>query len=162
MPKNEFLSRLAVLLAVTTCVAIAAPSAHTGSATGTDWDTFGTPGNGVNQFAGPTGIFVNPAGQIYVVDARNSRLVRVNDMNGTSWTTFGTTGREVNQFIQPQNVFVSTTGAIYVADAGNHRLVRLDDMNGKGWADFDTHTVRGIDHWYWSPTGISVNSMGQI
>ena len=256
MPKSKFLSRLAVLLAVTTCVAIAAPSAHTGSATGTDWDTFGTPGNGVNQFAGPTGIFVNPAGQIYVVDARNSRLVRVNDMtgtswmtfgtrgggvnqftfpygifvtpvgqiyvtdiyrivrinhmtgmgwttfgargdgvgqfkgltgisvnaagqifvadtgnnrivrindmNGTGWTTFGSTGREVNQFIQPQNVFVSTTGAIYVADAGNHRLVRLDDMNGKGWADFDTHTVRGIDHWYWSPTGFSVNSMGQI
>ena len=256
MPKNEFLPRLAVLLAVTTCVAIAAPSGYTGSATGTDWDTFGTPGNGVSQFAGPTGIFVNPAGQIYVVDARNSRLVRVNDMTGTSWTTFGThgtgvnqftfpygifvasagqifvtdiyrlvringmtgtgwttfgtrgdgvgqfkgltgisvnsagqilvadtgnnrivrindmagggwttfgsTGSGVNQFIQPEGVFVSATGQIFVADAGNHRLVRINDMNGAGWTTFDTHTVRGINHWYWSPTGVFVNSVGQI
>ena len=256
MPKNEFLPRLAVLLAVTTCVAIAAPSGYTGSATGTDWDTFGTPGNGVSQFAGPTGIFVNPAGKIYVVDARNSRLVRVNnmtgtgwmtfgmhgsgvnqftfpygifvtsagqifvtdiyrlvringmtgtgwttfgtrgdgvgqfkgltgisvnsagqifvadtgnnrivridDMTGSGWATFGSTGSGVNQFIQPQNVFVSTTGQIYVADAGNNRLVRVNDMNGSGWTTFDTHTVRGINHWYWSPTGVFVNSVGQI
>src|SRR5947199_5151296 len=130
MPRNEFLPRLAVLLAVTTCVAIAAPSGYTGSATGTDWDTFGTPGNGVNQFAGPTGIFLGPAGKIYVVDARNSRLVRVDDMTGTGWMTFGTHGTGVNQFTFPYGIFVTSAGQIFVTDI--YRLLRIKGQTGTG------------------------------
>jgi hypothetical protein len=29
-------------------------------------------------------------GQIYIVDFKNDRIVRVNDMTGTGWTTLGT------------------------------------------------------------------------
>jgi len=32
---------------------------------------------GFNQFANPTGIFVDRAGRIYVADSRNNRIVRM-------------------------------------------------------------------------------------
>src|SRR6267143_1202171 len=153
------LRHLAVVVAVTASVAIAAVAGSVGRA-GTGWDTFGTPGKGVNQFAGPVGIFVNSSGHIFVTDGRNSRIVRVNDMAGRGWTTFGTRGEGVHQFSFPFAVFVNPTGQIFVADI--YRLVRINDMTGSGWTTFDTYTIRGADHWYWSPTGIFVTPVGQI
>src|SRR2546426_683884 len=157
--KSKLLPRLAVLLAVTASLA-AAGAGYVGGAAGTGWDTFGTPGNGVNQFAGPTGISLDSAGKIYVVDARNSRLVRVNEMTGTGWMTFGTHGSGANQFTFPYGIFVSPTGQIFVADI--YRIVRINDMAGTGWTTFDTRTIRGTEHRYWSPTGIFVSPAGQI
>src|SRR3989441_254116 len=152
---------LAVVLAVTASLATAG-AGHVGGAAGTGWDTFGTPGNGVNQFAGPVGIFVNSARQMFVTDGRNSRVVRVNDMAGSGWTTFGTRGTGINRFTFPFGIFVNATGQIFVADSGNHRIVRINDMTGTGWTTFDTHTIHGTDHRYWSPTGIFVSPVGQI
>src|SRR3989449_316237 len=157
--KSKLFPRLAVLVAVAASLATAG-AGYVGGAAGTGWDTFGTPGNGVNQFAGPTGIFLDSTGKIYVVDARNSRLVRVNDMTGTGWMTFGTHGSGANQFTFPYGIFVSPTGQIFVADI--YRIVRFNDMAGSGWTTFDTRPIRGTEHRYWSPTGIFVSPAGQI
>src|SRR2546425_88866 len=157
--KSKLFPRLAVLLAVTASLA-AVGAGYVGGAAGTGWDTFGAPGNGVNQFAGPVGIFVNSARQIFVTDGRNSRVVRVNDMAGSGWTTFGTRGTGINQFTFPFGMFVSPTGQIFVADI--YRIVRFNDMGGSGWTTFDPRTIRGTEHRYWSPTGIFVSPMGQI
>src|SRR2546426_10773706 len=155
--KSKLLPRLAVLLAVTASLA-AAGAGYVGGAAGTGWDTFGTPGNGVNQFAGPTGIFLDSAGKIYVVDARNSRLVRVNDMTGTGWMTFGTHGNGANQFTFPYGIFVSPTGQIFVADI--YRIVRFNDMTGTGWTTFGTRG-HGVNQFIGS-TGIFVSPAGKI
>ncbi len=76
-----------------------------------------------------------PGSGIFVVDAGNNRIVRMNDMTGAGWTTLGgpAAGGGTNQFKAPGGVFVDTAGRIYVADAGNHRLVRVNDMTGAGW-----------------------------
>jgi streptogramin lyase len=78
--------------------------------TGAGWVALGTPGSGVNQFnctsAQMGGIFVDTAGRIFVVDADNHRIVRMDDMTGAGWTTFGTSGTGVNQFVVPSTIFV--------------------------------------------------------
>lgn len=149
------LSRLAILAVVTMAPAI---TGSAGPATRTDWNTFGAPGNGINQFAGPTSIFVNPAGKIFVTDARNSRLVRVNDMSGTGWTTFGTHGTGINQFSFPFRVFVNAYGQVFVTDI--YRIVRINDMTGAGWTTFGTRG-RGVNQFI-GLTGIFVSPAGQI
>src|SRR2546428_6934496 len=131
--KSKLFPRLAVLVAVAASLATAG-AGYVGGAAGTGWDTFGIPGNGVNQFAGPVSIFVNSARQIFVTDGRNSRVVRVNDMAGSGWATFGTRGTGVNQFTFPFGIFVSPMGQIFVADI--YRIVRVHDICGGGWAHF--------------------------
>jgi streptogramin lyase len=78
--------------------------------TGAGWVSLGTPGSGTNQFnctqAQMGGIFVDSAGRIYVVDAGNSRIVRMDDMTGSGWIAFGTHGTGVNQFLVPSTIFV--------------------------------------------------------
>src|SRR3989441_1134996 len=155
--KSKLFPRLAVLLAVTASLA-AVGAGYVGGAAGTGWDTFGTPGNGLNQFAGPVGIFVNSARQIFVTDGRNSRVIRVNDMAGSGWTTFGTRGTGINQFTFPFGIFVNPTGQIFVADI--YRIVRVNDMSGSGWTTFGTRG-RGVNQFIGS-TGIFVSPAGKI
>src|SRR2546425_6796147 len=155
--KSKLFPRLAVLLAVTASLA-AVGAGYVGGAAGTGWDTFGIPGNGVNQFAGPVSIFVNSARQIFVTDGRNSRVVRVNDMAGSGWATFGTRGTGVNQFTVPFGIFVSPMGQIFVADI--YRIVRVNDMSGSGWTPFRT---RGrADNQLIGSTGILVSPPGKV
>lgn len=77
---------------------------------GAGWMAFGSNGNGVGQFgcsAGQMlGIHVDGAGQIYVTDLGNSRLVRIDDMTGEGWTTLGSYGSGSKQFVGPNGVFV--------------------------------------------------------
>jgi hypothetical protein len=77
---------------------------------GAGWTTFGSDGSGVGQFNCTSGqilgIQVDGAGQIYVADQGNSRLVRFDDMTGDGWVTFGSYGRGTNQFVGPNGVFI--------------------------------------------------------
>jgi streptogramin lyase len=72
---------------------------------------------------------------IFVADAGNNRIVRIDDMAGSGWSTLGgpAPGGGTNQFSNPRGVAVDTAGRIYVSDAGNNRIVRIDDMTGAGW-----------------------------
>jgi DNA-binding beta-propeller fold protein YncE len=74
-----------------------------------------------------------PVGAIYITDAGNNRIVRINDMTGAGWTVFGASGSGPNQFNTPVGIYVDASGQIYVADSGNHRIVRFNDMTGTGW-----------------------------
>ena len=128
--------------------------------TGAGWTTFGTRGNGVNQFNEPRGIFVNAAGQIYVADSGNHRIVRINDMTGAGWTTFGSYGTGINQFQIPRSIAVTPAGQIYVADSFNHRIVRIDDLKGTGWTTIGTIGA-GINQ-FSQITDMFVSPAGQI
>src|SRR2546426_293188 len=139
---------------------------------GTGWTTFGMHGRGVNQFDAPEGIAVTAAGQIFVVDSGNDRIVRINDMTGgAGWTTFGTRGRgvrtsygygstEVNHFFTPRGIAVTAAGQIFVADADVDRIVRIHDMTGAGWTTFGTGG-HGVSQ-FAAPWGIAVSAAGQI
>ncbi len=93
---------------------------------------------GSGQFYGTSGIAVDAAGRIYVTDAYNDRIVRIDDMNGTNLTSFGTYGSGAGQFDIPQSISVDPSGHIWVLDNGNGRLVRMDDMNGTNWTVIGT------------------------
>jgi streptogramin lyase len=146
---------------------------------GVGWVSLGDFGNGVNQFNGPWGIFVehkNPAvlspldfgwGSIYVTDSLNNRVVRMNDMTGAGWTTIGTQGAGVKQFNTPAGLCVALDHPsippkrhIYVADRLNHRIVRFDDMSGAGWITLGTQGD-GIKEFN-EPIGIHVDHHGRI
>jgi DNA-binding beta-propeller fold protein YncE len=175
---------LPVLLLIVSGLARAAPPAPSGQIfaaeechhrlvrindmTGAGWVTLGSPGEGVNQFTYPQGIFVSPTGQIYVADTGThfrvvqgiNRIVRVDDIAGKGWTTFGTDGSGVNQFTEPRGVFVNASGQIYVADSYNSRIVRINDMTGAGWTTFGSYG-KEINH-FDLPRSVVVSRSGQI
>lgn len=106
------------------------------------------PGNGNRE----------PPRTIYVADARNDRIVRMDDMDGTNWTSFGTMGSGVGQFQQPRGIAVDAQDRIYVADANNGRIVRMDDMNGTNWTEFS----QSGDHKVVEPFCIALDAQGRI
>jgi hypothetical protein len=59
-----------------------------------------------NRFNLPFGIFAEPAGQIYMADTGNHRIIRLDDMAGKNWTAFGTHGTGTNQFEFPRGIFL--------------------------------------------------------
>src|SRR5271165_4028709 len=78
---------------------------------GTNWVSLGTTGSGVNQFhfsaaCGIGSIAIGPDKRIYIADAGNNRIVRIDDMTGANWTTFGTMGSGVNNFNAPLGIAV--------------------------------------------------------
>jgi streptogramin lyase len=98
----------------------------------------GNPGqHGMHYAPSLSGIAVDSAGRIYVVDSSNSQIVRIDDVGGTGWTAFGTYGSGHGQFSSPSSIFVDSAGKIYVADKENHRIVRINDMAGSGWTTLE-------------------------
>ena len=74
------------------------------------------------------------ADRIYVADAGNARIVRMNDMKGAGWMTLGNTGP--HRFMVPVGIYADGAGRIYVADFA--RVVRVNDITGTGWTTFNT------------------------
>src|SRR5258706_16442447 len=109
-----------------------------------NWTSFGTWGSDVGQFMNLSGISVDSAGRIYVMDTGNNRLVRMDDMHGTNWTTMNGIGSGVGQFAQyVAPVAFDASGRIYVADTGNKQIVPMDDRNGTNWTTLTQSPVIG-------------------
>jgi sugar lactone lactonase YvrE len=84
-------------------------------------------GNAANQFAGPSGVFVDGSGNIYVADYYNSRVQKfpagsTSATNGVTVAGGNGAGSAVNQLYNPTDVFVDGSGNIYVADIVNERI----------------------------------------
>src|SRR2546426_5375472 len=131
---------------------------------GTNWTTFGTSGSAVGQFMNPSGISIDSAGRIYVMDTGNNQLVRMDDMNGTNWTVMSGIGSGVGQFAQyVAPVAFDASGRIYVVDSGNGRLVRMDDMNGTNSTTLtQSPVINGYIYSLQSPIGVAVDPAGKI
>jgi hypothetical protein len=72
---------------------------------GAGWSTFGTFGDGANEFNGPAGIHV-AFPRIYATDFQNNRIARIDYFNGPGWKALGTLGSGNNQFNWPWDIFV--------------------------------------------------------
>lgn len=84
----------------------------------------GDEGSSPGQFLEPSGVAVDPAGQVYVVDTGNHRVQQF-DANGRSLRYIGGFGFDAQQFNQPADL--AATGLdVYVADTQNRRIQRLD------------------------------------
>ena len=78
-------------------------------------DTFGAPGTGPGQLAGPDGIAVSDDGRVYVADTYNSR-VQWFSTAGTYQGQFGSGGTDPGQLLRPYGIDVDAMGDVYVSD----------------------------------------------
>ena len=80
----------------------------------------GIAGTGSGQFRIPTGITVDPAGNVWVVDRENDRVEEFKE-NGEYVGQFGSKGTGNGQFAGPEGIAISD-GDVYVTDTGNDRV----------------------------------------
>jgi uncharacterized protein (TIGR03437 family) len=88
------------------------------------------------QIVGPTGIAVDPSGNLYFSDGTRIRKVTASGLilTITANTTPGYSGdggvAATAQLNGPAGVAADSTGNVYVADAGNHAVRRLQPLAG--------------------------------
>jgi hypothetical protein len=135
-------------------------------------------------FETPTSVAVDAAGNLYVLDQGNQRVLRFDDAankaNGAgancvlgqpNFTSknFNTTQ---NGFFSPQGVAVDANGNLYVADGSNHRVLRFNNAAAKsnganadgvlGQPDFTTNSKGATAVSMWNPTCLAVDNAGNL
>jgi len=100
--------------------------------TGKNLVRFGTRGSGVNQFDGnyTNGIAIDSQDRLYIADANNHRIVRIDDMTGANWTTFVIPATSPAALPIGVAVETGTNPRIYFTDRANAAVYRMDDMSG--------------------------------
>ena len=128
------------------------------------------PGTAANQLTGPQGLFIDAAGDLYVCDEPNSRVLEFPP--GSTSTTLGVVvaggngaGSNPNQFNYPHSVWVDGSGNIFIADLSNFRVQKwapgaaagttVAGGNGAGSALNQFGSVNG-------PTGVTVDAGGNL
>ncbi|MCW3128169.1 MAG: repeat protein [Bacteroidetes bacterium] len=87
-------------------------------------------GNAANQLAGPSSIFVDATGALYVADQVNHRVQKfpagsTSATNGATVAGGNGPGADANQLFAPYAVYLDAGGDLYVADGGNHRVQKF-------------------------------------
>lgn len=81
----------------------------------------------LSAFDDPEDIFVSAAGDIYIVDRGQNKIVVVTSEFKLIREIGAFHDKAGDQtFLKPTGVFADSNGNIYVADSGNHRVVKLD------------------------------------
>lgn len=91
-------------------------------------------GNQLNQFDGPTCIFVDKEHSIYVSDHNNHRIMKWSKEAKEGVLVAGGQGQGngPNQLYYPWAVIVDRFGTLYIADQGNQRVVRWGQSASHG------------------------------
>ena len=123
-------------------------------------------GNGTQGFSGdngpaisasidsPTGIALDPAGNLYLADTHNHRIRKVTTTTGIITTIAGTSITGYNgdngsattaTLALPHGLTLDSAGNLYLADTANHRIRRIDAITGiiTTIAGQGTQTYRG-------------------
>ena len=140
------------------------------------------PGVGLDAFRHPKSVCADMAGNIYVADSYNHRVVKwTEDGSPVGWIGGGREGWQTGpgayrgstpgHFDAPGGVHVDANGAIYVADAGNHR-VSLWTPSGRaagwiggglqGWQEGGGASEGSEDGWFSFPEGVTVDGLGNL
>lgn len=117
-------------------------------------------GSSSNYLYYPRGIAVDSAGNIFVVDGGNNRVVEMSSISSFSWNVWPVGSTPVNDVpYAPEGIAVSGTGAgasIWIADSGNGRLLHLS-----GWpvtsVSVYTSTTGGAPYTFNYPVGIALS-----
>src|SRR5581483_8617362 len=91
------------------------------------------------SLSAPTGITVDPAGNLYIADYANSRIRRVDASSGiistvagNGFSGFGGDGGPATGALlaKPEDIAVDANGSLYIADSGNFRIRKVDAASG--------------------------------
>ena len=119
---------------------------------------WGGSGDAPGRFAGPIGVAVGPAGDVYVTDSGNDRIQRFRP-DGTLVAVWGGTGDGLGQLRRPMHASFGAEGNLYVAEYLNDRIqvftpegvaLRAVGDGGTGPGEFD------------SPGGVAVAPAGDL
>lgn len=123
-----------------------------------DLKTDGTATGALNQ---PAGIAADDAGNIYIADTVNSRIVVLDDLGKIKFV-FGKLGEKPGELSAPMAVAVDTKAQkIYVADSSNRR-VQVFKTSGEFLSVFDLNKELGEKEKPVRPIGIAVSSEGNV
>ena len=108
---------------------------------------------------GPTGVFVDTAGHIYIADTNNHRIRRISAVDSTISTIAGTGSPgflgdgdlPTNARLSfPSTVVVDSLGTLYISDRFNHRIRRINPAG-------NITTIAGIDSFGYGGDGAAAN-----
>ncbi len=118
----------------------------------------GASGSGPGEFNHPDAVAVDPAGNVYVADTGNERIVKLSPA-GSVLSEWGSRGTADGLFHSPTGVAVDGAGNVYVVDNGNNRIEEFGS-NGQFLAKWG---VRGIEPGEFSqPTAVAVDCNGSV
>ncbi|MBI5835608.1 MAG: fibronectin type III domain-containing protein [Candidatus Eisenbacteria bacterium] len=86
----------------------------------------GGPGSAVSLRL-PQGVATDPAGNVYIADTGNNRIVVISP-DGTLLRTFGTFGSDSAGYNSPTALAVDDEGAVWICDRGNDRIKKVDSL----------------------------------
>ena len=127
---------------------------------------------------GPRAIVIDAAGNLYVADRNNHRVLRFNNI--AAKTTGSAADAVIGQadFItastasnpalleQPEGVCCDTAGRLWVADGGNNRVVRYNTPLTMAPLDLPSGTLGGVANWtatgMSTPCSVAVSKSGRL
>ena len=108
---------------------------------------------------GPVGVAASRSGELYVVDAGNSRLLKFSD-NLAPLREAGGYGGQTGLFDQPAYLTVDNDLNLYVTDVGNRRIcrynTRMEFVDEIAFSDNDDPFAFG------EPSGVAVSAYGEL
>jgi sugar lactone lactonase YvrE len=119
--------------------------------TGTVVAGTGGAGSGLNQLSGPNGVAVDTAGDLFVADSLNNRVVEYAynaatgsyPASGKVVAGTGTAGAGLTQLSDPQGIALDASGDLFVADYGNNRVQEFAYNSAAGSYAATATTVAG-------------------
>ncbi|MGO0059996.1 Ig-like domain-containing protein [Brevibacillus fluminis] len=126
----------------------------------------GYAGNGLGEFASPSGVAVDSSGNVYVADYGNHRIQKLTISTNT-WSEWGKAdgyaGSDLGEFTKPFGVAVDSSGNVYVTDSGNHRIQKLT-ISTSAWSEWKTSDGgpgSGLGEFH-TPAGVAVDRSGNL
>jgi tripartite motif-containing protein 71 len=113
----------------------------------------GAEGSGEGQFNHPGAVALDPAGNVYVADTKNNRIVELNP-GGSVVNMWGSRGTGDGRFRDPAGVAVDAAHRVYVVDSENNRVqvfgpdghfLERWGLRGFGLGEFSQPTAIGVD-----------------
>jgi large repetitive protein len=134
----------------------------TGSALAFGTDSFGpdtlttlnAPPGGYND---PTGVAVDGAGDVFVADHNNNRIVEIAANGGAATPLNALTGLS-----DPESVAVDGAGNLYVTDSGNNRILQLPYLGNGAYAASPVTVPITTSPGLSSPEGVAVDGLGDV